>query len=231
MLILPKAYIGYVLYDYGYADHIRAQWGRLGTNSYRICTEVIWLLLKYSTYCVSIPSLRRESIDSLIERSFHMVQNGPPFLAVRLSIKCPHPYSGKFVWGEFYTFRMKLHRDVLLSCSTVDEFLPAFIGCLESHDYNIVMAAVGSIPDLVLLCKGISSILSLKQTFDIRAAAGNWGLPLLSSHVSMHTHVHTAKDARALLKQLFLLTTQFRYNCTSELIRAIEACTQHTIRW
>ena len=68
---------------------------------------------------------------------------------------------------------MKLHRDVLLSCSTVDEFLPAFIGCLESHDYNIVMAAVGSIPDLVLLCKGISSILSLKQTFDIRAAAGN----------------------------------------------------------
>jgi len=40
-------------------------------------------------------------------------------------------------------------------CSTVDNFLPAFIGCLESHDNNVVMAAVGSIPDLVLLCKGM----------------------------------------------------------------------------
>ena len=50
-------------------------------------------------------------------------------------------------------------------------------------------------------------------------------------HMYPCTHTCTAKDARALLKQLFLLTTQFRYNCTSELIRAIEACTQHTIRW
>ena len=46
-----------------------------------------------------------------------------------------------------------------------------------------------------------------------------------------HTHTRTAKDASALLKQLFLLATQFRYSCTSELIKAIEACTQHTFRW
>ena len=123
---------------------------------------------------------------------------------------------------NFTIFCMKLH-DVLFSYSTVDEFLPAFIGCLESHDYNIVMAAVGSIPDLVLLCKGTFLFFISQTNF---TAAVNGGLSLLSSHVSMHT----AKDARALLKQLFLLTTQFRYNCTSELIRAIEACTQHTFR-
>ena len=50
------------------------------------------------------------------------------------------------------------------------------------------------------------------------------------THTLTHTHACTAKDASALLKQLFLLATQFRYSCTSELIKAIEACTQHTFR-
>ena len=38
--------------------------------------------------------------------------------------------------------------------SAVDELLPSFIGCLESHDHGVVSAAITSIPDLVLLCKG-----------------------------------------------------------------------------
>ena len=44
---------------------------------------------------------------------------------------------------------------VYIMCSAVDELLPSFIGCLESHDHSVVSAAITSIPDLVLLCKGI----------------------------------------------------------------------------
>ena len=44
----------------------------------------------------------------------------------------------------------------MVSCSAVDELLPSFIGCLESHDHSVVSAAITSIPDLILLCKGSS---------------------------------------------------------------------------
>ena len=43
---------------------------------------------------------------------------------------------------------------LIATCSAVDELLPSFIGCLESHDHSVVSAAITSIPDLILLCKG-----------------------------------------------------------------------------
>lgn len=146
-----------------YADHIRTQRGSLGTNS-----SVFLLKFCSSVSHTARPHHLYQRVYRLSDRErFSYGAKWPPFLAVRLYIKYPHLYSGKFVWGEFYIFCMKLH-DVLFSYSTVDEFLPAFIGCLESHDYNIVMAAVGSIPDLVLLCKGTFLFLSLKQTLQLQ---------------------------------------------------------------
>ena len=40
-----------------------------------------------------------------------------------------------------------------------------------------------------------------------------------------------AQDAVFLLNKLFSLTTHSSHNCSSELFRALEACTQHTYRW
>ena len=39
--------------------------------------------------------------------------------------------------------------------STVEEVLPSLLSCLESHDHSVVMAAVSSVCDIALLCKGI----------------------------------------------------------------------------
>lgn len=57
---------------------------------------------------------------------------------------------------------------------------------------------------------------------------------IYSSNVSaIVLHVYllcTGSDACYLLKMLFLLAVHSSYNCTSELIKCIEAFTQHTIQ-
>ena len=49
----------------------------------------------------------------------------------------------------------------------VDILLSAFVSCLESQDSNVVMAAVPSIPDLVLLCKGKDAVSLLQKLFEL----------------------------------------------------------------
>ena len=51
-----------------FADDKATQRGSLGAqiSFWRVCGEVIGLLLKYCIYCVSAPSLHRESTNSLI---------------------------------------------------------------------------------------------------------------------------------------------------------------------
>ena len=76
--------------------------------------------------------------------------------------------------------------------SAMDNLLPAYIACLESHDHTVVMGTVAVVPDLVLLCQ--------------------------------------TQGACLLLWKLFQLATRFFYDCTPDLLRAVEACTRHTFQ-
>lgn len=102
------------------------------------------------------------------------------------------------------------------SSSSVDDLLPAFIGCLESQDHTIIRAAVPSLPDLLLLCKG-----KWKQ---------HCVFSKTSHHKPMHACMDAGSDASYLLKMLFLLATHSSYNCTGALVKCVEAFTQHTIK-
>ena len=74
----------------------------------------------------------------------------------------------------------------------MENLLPAYLSCLESHDYSVVMAMVAVVPDLVLMCQ--------------------------------------AEGACSLLKKLFQLATLSFFDCTPDLLKAVEACTKHTFQ-
>ncbi len=44
------------------------------------------------------------------------------------------------------------------------------------------------------------------------------------------SHIHTAEDAQILLSLLFQLCVRPTLSCTSELMKAVEACTSHTFK-
>ena len=140
----------------------------------------------------------------------------------------------------------------VFSCSSVGDLLPSFISCLESQDPRVVIAAVSSVKDLVLLCKGSGSFQPLYQqlqssvycmwlyslslhgfhsTFIIHCPQSiQPSLYTVPSPFNLHYTLSPEKDAQLLLSLLFQLSVQPSLSCTTELMKAVEACTSHTFR-
>ena len=57
-------------------------------------------------------------------------------------------------------------------CSAVEALLPTYLSCLKSHDHSVVMATVGVVPELVLLCPSREGSRLLQRLF--RLASHNF---------------------------------------------------------
>ena len=50
-------------------------------------------------------------------------------------------------------------------CSAVEALLPTYLSCLKSHEHSVVMATVGVVPELVLLCPSREASRLLQRLF------------------------------------------------------------------